>query len=634
MSASPGTSKRKVNPLRDAFFAALITFVTSVIGLAILYTMASDAQLQAVRSELLQLATTGAAQVDGDLHKTLLSPEQEGSPEHEQALAPLVRLHRAAHDVLYVYTAIERDGRIYWILDTARHYRVPGNEVAADPIMTPYKGSDPDLLLAFREKRAYADREPFVEPNHTYLSAYAPIVDSKGEFVGLFCVDMVLDDLDARMATLRGAFAIALFVVLVLSGFAGLVALRIRVFTAALVAKLRQARAQAEANATAAESASRAKAAFLAMMSHEIRTPMNGMLGVADLLRAKSPDPEQRRLLDILAGSGESLLRIINDILDFSKIEAEKLELRPRPFELRALLDELATLLSTQARGKQIAFLVESDQTLPAAVIGDRQRLSQVLLNLGNNAVKFTERGSVRLLVRVLPGAAGSSRVEFTMHDTGIGMSAESMARLFSPFTQVADSRPHRGGGTGLGLVISQKLVKLMGGEIAVTSEVRKGSTFRFDIELPMAEMTAITTSAPALRVEGLSILVAEDNQVNQLIIEAMLKQLGHRVTLAANGREALAALARTSFDLVLMDCNMPEMDGLEATRLLRAGGAGVRDAGVPVIALTANAMDGDREICLAAGMNDFLSKPVSIAALRQAIERTHSPTSELRAAS
>jgi hypothetical protein len=501
--------------------------------------------------------------------------------------------------------------------------------------MTPYKGSDPDLLLAFREKKAYADREPFVEPNHTYLSAYAPILDGKGEFVGLFCVDMVLDDLDARMTTLRGAFAIALFVVLILSGFAGLVALRIRVFTAAMVAKLRDARAQAEANATAAESAGRAKAAFLAMMSHEIRTPMNGMLGVADLLRAKSPDPEQRRLLDILAGSGESLLRIINDILDFSKIDAEKLELRPRPFDLRVLLAELAALLGPQARDRQIAFIVETDPSLPAAVTGDRQRLSQVLLNLGNNAVKFTECGSVRLVVRMLPCADGSSRVEFTVHDTGIGMSGESMGRLFRPFTQVADSRPHRGGGTGLGLVISQKLVKLMGGEIAVTSELKRGSTFSFAIELPVAEMPVITSCAPTLRLDGLSILVVEDNQVNQLVIDAMLKQLGHRVTLAANGRRALEALARNLFDLVLMDCNMPELDGLEATRLLRACQAGVLDADVPVIALTANAMDGDRDICLAAGMNDFLSKPVSIAALRQAIERVRgSSTSELRAAS
>ncbi|MES1168589.1 MAG: hypothetical protein ABUL61_05415, partial [Oleiharenicola lentus] len=272
MSAIPATAGKKVNPLRDALYAALITFATSVIGLSIIYFQAREAQLDAVRSELLQLATTGAAQVDGDLHETLTSPDQEGSPEHERALAPLVKLHRASHDVLYVYTAIQRDGKIYWILDSARHYRVPGNDVAADPIMTPYEGKDPDLLKAFREKTAQADSEPFFEGDHSYLSAYAPILDSKGQFAGLFCVDMILDDLDYRMASLKRAGFVALFVVLMLSAVAGYVALRIRKFSAAIVKKLRVARLRAEENAAAAESASRAKAAFLAMMSHEIRT--------------------------------------------------------------------------------------------------------------------------------------------------------------------------------------------------------------------------------------------------------------------------------------------------------------------------------------------------------------------------
>src|SRR6188768_2240177 len=249
MSAPSVTAGKKVNPLRDALYAALITFATSVIGLSIIYFQARDAQMDAVRSELLQLAKTGAAQVDGDLHETLVSPDQEGTPDHERALAPLVKLHRASHDVLYVYTAIQRQGKIYWILDSARHYRVPGNDVPADPIMTPYEGKDPDLLKAFREKTAQADSEPFFEGDHTYLSAYAPILDSKGQFVGLFCVDMVLDDLDNRVASLKRAGLVALFVVLVLSVVAGYVALRIRQFSAAIVKKLRVARARAEENA-------------------------------------------------------------------------------------------------------------------------------------------------------------------------------------------------------------------------------------------------------------------------------------------------------------------------------------------------------------------------------------------------
>jgi signal transduction histidine kinase/AmiR/NasT family two-component response regulator len=619
----------KIHPLRDALLAGICTFVISAVGLTIVYLEARNAQVKAVRTELLQLARATAAQIDGDLHETLVSPAQQGSPEHLRLLEPLARMHRATHDIYYVYTGVYRNGRIYWVLDGANLYRVPGNDRPPDPIMQLYDLRDAPYEAAFRDGVEYADPAP--RPNadgHNYLSAAAPIYNRAGKAVGLFGLDMVLDKLDARVAQIRRVLYFALAVVTLLSIAAGAIAHRMRRFAAAIVEKMRDARAQAEANARAADAANRAKATFLAMMSHEIRTPMNGMLGVADLLRARSPDPEQRKLLDILAGSGESLLRIINDILDFSKIEAEKLELRPRPFELAALLDDLDALLSTQARARQIRFRIDADPALPPAVNGDRQRLSQVLLNLGNNAVKFTDHGEVRLVVRALPGADGHSRIEFTMHDTGIGMSADSLSRLFRPFAQVAD-RTHRGGGTGLGLVISKKLVSLMGGEIAVASELHKGSTFTFSIELPVAAMPAPTMITQPATSARLSVLVAEDNPVNQLVIDAMLLQLGHAVTLAADGRRALEALAQNAYDLVLMDCNMPEMDGLEATRQLRAGAAGAQAANVSVIALTANAMDGDRESCLAAGMNDFLAKPVTMAALRQAIERASSHTGE-----
>jgi signal transduction histidine kinase/CheY-like chemotaxis protein len=620
MSAAHGTHKRKVYPLRDALLAALITFATSVIGLAIIYVKARDAQLQAVRTEMLQLARSMAAEVDGDLHKTILSNAQAGSPEHERLLAPLVRMHRAARDVWYVYTGIYRDGRVYWVLDTAYHYKVPGNVAPVDPLMMLYAARDEDYERAFRDGLEFTDREPRLDDGHYYLSAAVPIRDSSGAVVAMLGLDMVLDALDARMESLRWAFGIALLAVFILSAIAGYVALRIRHFTAAIVSKLRKARAQAESHAAAAEAASRAKAAFLAMMSHEIRTPMNGMLGVADLLRSMSPDPEQKKLLDILSGSGDSLLRIINDILDFSKIEAERLELRPRPFEIRVLLGELETLLTLQARCKEVCFVLEVDPNLPVALNGDRQRLSQVMLNLGNNAVKFTDQGEVRMIVKLLENAGGRACIAFTVRDTGIGMNGESLERLFTPFTQLDESRHHRGGGTGLGLVISQRLVSFMGGRIIVESEPNQGSTFSFVIELPTAEMAGATTINTVKRLEMLSVLVAEDNAINQTIIDAMLRQLGHRITLVGNGREVLDALARSDFDLVLMDCNMPEMDGFEATRRLRA--SGLRNATIPIIALTANAMDGDRERCLAAGMDDFLAKPVTMATLRTAIDR------------
>jgi CheY-like chemotaxis protein len=209
------------------------------------------------------------------------------------------------------------------------------------------------------------------------------------------------------------------------------------------------------------------------------------------------------------------------------------------------------------------------------------------------------------------------------MRDTGIGMDEDVLARLFTPFTQFADARRRRGSGTGLGLVIARKLVGLMGGDIVVRSSPGQGSTFAFEISLPVAQVCAATTTTTVLRLDSLSVLVAEDNIVNQTIAAAMLRSLGHRPTLVATGREALEALAGGDYDLVLMDCNMPELDGLEATRRLRAGSSRARDARIPVIALTANAMDGDREACLAAGMDDFLSKPVSIATLREAVDRT-----------
>ena len=628
--------RRQIHPLRDALVAGVCTFLVSAVGLAILYLKARDAQVDAVRIELLQLARATAAQIDGDLLDTLVSPAQQGSPEHLRLLEPLARMHRATHDIYYVYTGVYRHGRIYWVLDGANLYRVPGNDLPPDPIMTLYELRDAPYEAAFRDGVEYVDPEP--RPNadgHSYLSAAAPIRNRAGQLVGMFGLDLVLDKLEERMAVIRRVLFIALAVVGLLSIAAGAVAHRFRKFAAAIVKKMRRARAEAERNAAAAEAANRAKASFLAMMSHEIRTPMNGMLGVADLLRTMSPDPEQKKLLNILANSGESLLRIINDILDFSKIEAEKLELRPKPFELGALLAELDTLLSTQARAKRIRFVIDADPNLPAAVNGDRQRLSQVLLNLGTNAVKFTDHGEIRLVVQMIEGTPAQPRIEFIMHDTGIGMSADALARLFAPFEQVADSAPRRAGGTGLGLVISQKLVKLMGGEITVSSEPKRGSSVRFSLELPAADATAITGTSQMLAADELSVLVAEDNAVNQMVIEAMLKQLGHRITMVGNGRQALGALAARSFDLVLMDCNMPEMDGLEATRQLRAGAAGDAAARVKVIALTANAMDGDREICLAAGMNDFLSKPVSINALRQAIDRARkrsADTGELRA--
>jgi len=615
------SKRRQIHPLRDGLLAGFCTFLVSAVGLTILYLKAHDMQVDAVRTELLQLARATAAQIDGDLHQTLDSPAKEGSPGHLALLETLARMHRATHDIYYVYTGVYRSGRIHWVLDGANLYRVPGNDLAPAPIMTLYELRDAAYEAAYRDGVEYADPAPRANADgHSYLSAAAPIRNRAGEVVGMFGLDLVLDNFEARMAAMRRVLFIALAVVGLLSVAAGGIALQMRRFAASIVHKMRSARAEAERNAERAEMASQAQARFLAMMSHEIRTPMNGILGVADLLRNMSPDPSQKRLLDILSGSGDSLLRIINDILDFSKIEADHLELHPQPFEPRQLLDEIETLLGTQAREKRLRLLVEVDPHLPKTLRGDRQRLAQVLLNLGNNAIKFTDQGEVGVIVRCPSVTEGCARLEIAVRDTGVGMSAEARDRLFQPFTQLAEGRQQ--GGTGLGLVISQKLVKLMGGEIRVDSEPGRGSNFAFTLEMPLAEMPSLPAGPRTFHGEEMYVLVAEDNAVNQTIIQAMLKQLGHRFAIAANGREALDLLSRQTFDVVLMDCNMPLLDGFEATRLLREGASGAMSANTPVIALTANAMDSDREQCLAAGMDDFLSKPVSVAALRAALEQ------------
>ncbi len=374
-----------------------------------------------------------------------------------------------------------------------------------------------------------------------------------------------------------------------------------------------------------AEAADQAKSRFLAMMSHEIRTPMNGVVGFAQLLQGTTLTAEQREYLDFIASSGRSLLVIIDDVLDYSKITAGRMEIEETVCRPQELVERVVQLFGPRFVAKGLTLTSEIDPAVPAAVMGDPVRIEQVLSNLVGNALKFTDRGGVTIHVTLPPDVAGDGRttLAFEVTDTGIGIAPDVRERLFRPFGQADSSITRRYGGTGLGLVIAKRLCELMGGGLEVRSEPGRGSTFTavirplHDRSAADVDQTVVSTATPF---RSLSLLVFEDNPVNQHLIRVVLAKLGHRFTLVGGGPVGLAVLERESFDAILMDIEMPDMDGYEVVRRLRASER--PDRRHHVIAVTAHALQGERERCVAAGMDDYLAKPFTRESLQEALDR------------
>ena len=392
-----------------------------------------------------------------------------------------------------------------------------------------------------------------------------------------------------------------------------------------LTAALERRRVEEKLHLALAEArqAGELKSRFLTNMSHEIRTPMNGILGTAELLLATGLNPEQREYASIIRTSAEVLLAALHDILDLSRIESGRLELEPVLFDPVETVHGVLDLMSVRAHAKALVMPRRIDADVPRRVSGDQGRVRQVLLNLLGNAIKFTATGSIETSVSVLRSTGSQVEMRFQVRDTGSGIAPEHQARIFDSFTQIDDSTTRRHGGIGVGLAIASHLARLMGGEIGVEAERGKGSTFWFTARFgvaPVAAVAGCVQPKPASRPPSSRILLAEDNPVNRKVACHMLQRQGFAVDAVTNGREALEALEVRPYSVVLMDVQMPEMDGFEATRAIRRM-AGTRSR-TPILAMTANTMSGDRERCVEVGMDDYIAKPVRPDELRQAVER------------
>ncbi len=606
---------------RPAVAAVVQTMTIAIVacaGIAVLGAVVQGLMLDELRRSLGQIATSTAAVIDPATHNRLVRSNRADTHEYTAAVKPLRVLRDTNPDIAFAYTGIIRNSQMFYVLD-ADPKDIVGSLLEAD-LEPPL----PDEQRAWDQQSLVVESEPSKTRWGLGLRAYAPIRDSAGQRIAYVGLTMRAERYSDALGALRWAMFSGMGVSFLLASLSGMGVWRL----------------QRERNRAlqAAVAASESKSQFLANMSHEIRTPLNGVIGAVDLLRRSELNAAQRKLLGTAGESAHSLLNLVNDILDLSKIEAGRVQLESTSFDLHRLLESTVNVVSTRALAKGLDMTQYVDAPVNRWVRGDNTRLQQILLNLLSNAIKFTEHGAIHLRVSQQSLDRGQVLLRFEIRDSGIGIEPAAQARLFKSFTQADETTTRRFGGTGLGLFIARELALMMQGDIGCRSELGEGSTFWFTAilqagEAPMESTapdiplqasaeplpTTVTTSAD---VPGPRLLLVEDNPVNCEVLIAMLDSLGISPAVVHDGQQAVAAAA-TGFDLVLMDCHMPVMDGFEATRQLRANTTLARNGQrLPILALTANAFTENRKLCELAGMDDFLTKPVTVERLAQALKR------------
>jgi signal transduction histidine kinase/AmiR/NasT family two-component response regulator len=622
-------SRLGLRAARNATAFAVTLMLVAWASIAMVHQLSRRAYRSQVNDRITAIADAAASQVDVAVHDGLTDPSQHGSAAFESVAAPLRRMLVAVPGVKFIYTFRVVDGQVLFAVDCTPEGDHDGDGVDDQAKLGEvYEKVDEAMIRTYETGKPAVSSEPHHDQWGVFVSGFAPVRREDGTIACYIGVDVTAEEFEAQLDRMSRTALVAGIPAGLISVLAGLLIWRVSIERLRGVEALELAESESRAAAKrisamnedlekaldAAKAGERAKAAFVANISHEIRTPMTSILGYIDLMAEDGQSEADRKArLATIARAGRHLLSVINDILDFSKIEAGRMTVERLPVSPRTIIDDATRMLEAKAHAKGITLKHEADASVPAGVLGDPTRLSQVLVNLIGNAVKFTERGSVTVRAGY---AEGRLRVE--VQDTGVGMTPGQMAGLFTAFSQADVSTTRRFGGTGLGLAISKRLAEAMGGTLTVRSHPGVGTTFTMEVPAEAAAIAAAPRVVTArCSLAGIRVLLAEDTVDNQHLIRYHLTKAGAEVLVVGDGRAAMQCAMTAGADVVLMDMQMPEMDGYEATRRLReAGYSG------PIVALTANDTDEDRARSLASGCDDLASKPLRVAELTALIRR------------